>query len=110
MLFGPFATEEEDDGNPSNKETLQARVCAEGMLAPGIDPGAAEDSSFSRYEPETGFGSALFDAQMASTRSTSTSCCGMWHIAGIGGAGLPSTGIAIGSNVWFGRSLGSQPS
>ena len=57
------ATEEEDDGDPSNEATLRARVRAEGMLAPGIDPGAAEDASFSRYEPETGFGSALFDAQ-----------------------------------------------
>ena len=32
------------------------------MLAPGIDSGAAEDASFYRYEPGTGFPSALFDA------------------------------------------------
>ena len=30
---------------------------------PGTDPGAAEDATFSRYEPETCFGSALFDAR-----------------------------------------------
>jgi hypothetical protein len=32
------------------------------VLAPGIDPGAAEDASFSRYLPGTGFGSALINA------------------------------------------------
>ncbi len=32
------------------------------MLAPGIDPGAAENASFSRYKPGTGFGSVLIDA------------------------------------------------
>ena len=32
------------------------------MLGPGIDPGAAEDDSNSRYKEGTGFGSALFDA------------------------------------------------
>jgi hypothetical protein len=32
------------------------------MLAPGIDPGAVEDASFSRYKPGTGFGSALIYA------------------------------------------------
>jgi len=33
------------------------------VLTPGTDPGAAEDATFSRYEPETGFGTALFDAR-----------------------------------------------
>ncbi len=33
------------------------------MLGPGIDPGAAEDDSHSRYKEGTGFGSALFDAR-----------------------------------------------
>jgi hypothetical protein len=33
------------------------------MLAPGIDPGAAEDASFSRYKPGTGFCFALIDAR-----------------------------------------------
>ncbi len=55
------AAEEEEDGNPSRNGALQNRVRAEGVLAPGIDPGAAED--FSRYMPETGFGSALIDAR-----------------------------------------------
>jgi hypothetical protein len=32
------------------------------MLAPRIDPRAAEDTSFSCYKPGTGFGSTLFDA------------------------------------------------
>jgi hypothetical protein len=32
------------------------------MLAPVIDPGAAEDASFSRYKLGTSFGSALIDA------------------------------------------------
>jgi hypothetical protein len=33
------------------------------VLAPRIDPRAAEDASFSRYEPGTSFGSALIDAR-----------------------------------------------
>jgi hypothetical protein len=37
-------------------------ICAEGLLAPGVDPGVAEDASFSCYEHENGFGSALFGA------------------------------------------------
>jgi hypothetical protein len=57
------AAEAEDDGYPSSNATLWTRVCAEGVLAPGIDPGAAEDASFSRSELGTGFGSALFDAR-----------------------------------------------
>jgi hypothetical protein len=41
--------------------TMQ-HVCAEGLLAPEVDPGAADNASFSCYERETGIGSALFDA------------------------------------------------
>ncbi len=58
-----IAAEEEDDGDPPSNATLRNRVRAEGVLAPRIDPGAAEDSSFSRYKPGTGFNSALFDAR-----------------------------------------------
>ncbi len=57
------ASEEEDDGDPSSDTTLRSRIRAEGVLAPGTDPRAAEDATFSRYEPETGFGTALFDAR-----------------------------------------------
>ena len=57
------ALEEEDDGDPSNGTTLQNHILAEWVLAPGVDPGAAEDATLSRYEPGTGFGSALFDAR-----------------------------------------------
>ena len=57
------ASEEEDDGDPSSDTNLRRRIRAEGVLAPGTDPGAAEDATFSRYEPGTGFGSALFDAR-----------------------------------------------
>ncbi len=57
------AAEEEEDGDPSGNAALQNCVRAKGMLAPGIDPRAAEDASFSRYEPGTGFGSALIDAR-----------------------------------------------
>jgi hypothetical protein len=56
------ASEEEDDGDLSSDTTLRSRIRAEGVLAPGIVPGAAEDATFFRYEPETGFGTALFDA------------------------------------------------
>ncbi len=56
------AAEEEEDGKPSSNVALWNCVRAEGVLAPGIYPGAAEDASFSRYEPGTGFGSALIDA------------------------------------------------
>jgi hypothetical protein len=56
------AAEEEEDGDLSGDAALQNCVRAEGVLAPGIDPGPAEDASFSRYEPGTGFGSALIDA------------------------------------------------
>ncbi len=59
---GPPITEEEEDGNPSGDVALRNRVCAEGVLAPGIDSRAAEDASFSCYKPGTGFGSALIDA------------------------------------------------
>ncbi len=57
------ALEEEDDGDPSSDTTLRRRIRAKDVLAPGTDPGAAEDAAFSRYEPGTGFGSALFDAR-----------------------------------------------
>jgi hypothetical protein len=56
------AAEEEEDGNLSSNATLRNRVCAEGVLPPGINPSAAEEAKFSHYEPGTGFGSALFDA------------------------------------------------
>jgi hypothetical protein len=45
------ASEEEDDGGPSSNTTLWSRIRAEGVLAPGTSPGAAEDATFSRYEP-----------------------------------------------------------
>jgi hypothetical protein len=57
------AAEEEEDGDPSSNAALQNCVHAEGMLAPGIDPGAAEDASFSHYKPRAGSGSALIDAR-----------------------------------------------
>jgi hypothetical protein len=50
------ASEEEDDGDPSSETNLRRRIRAEGVLAPGTDPGAAEDATFSRYEPGNGFG------------------------------------------------------
>ncbi len=43
--------------------TLRNRVRTEGVLLPGIDPGAAEEAGFSRYKLGTNFGSALFDAR-----------------------------------------------
>jgi hypothetical protein len=54
---------EEDDGDPVAADTLRQRVRADGMLDPLEDPGAAEETSNSRYEEGTGFGSALFDAR-----------------------------------------------
>ncbi len=57
------ASEEEDDGDPPSNTTLQRRIRAEAMIAPGVNPGAAEDAVFSQYKPETGFGCALFDAR-----------------------------------------------
>jgi hypothetical protein len=57
------AAEEEEDGDPSGDAALQNLVRAKGVLAPGIDPGAAEDASFSRYKPGIIFGSALIDAR-----------------------------------------------
>jgi hypothetical protein len=57
------AAEEEDDSNLPSNATLQNCVRGKGVLAPGIDPGAAKDASFSRYKPGTGFSSALFDAR-----------------------------------------------
>ncbi|KAL3815266.1 hypothetical protein ACHAXA_001878 [Cyclostephanos tholiformis] len=57
------ASEEEDDGDPSSDATLRSCIRAESVLTPGTDPGAAEDATFSRYKPETGFGTALFDAR-----------------------------------------------
>ncbi len=52
-----------EDSNPSGDATLQNCICAKGVLAPGIDPGAAEDASFSHYEPGTGFGSSHINAR-----------------------------------------------
>jgi hypothetical protein len=57
------ASEEEEDGNLSGDTALRNCVCAKGVLAPGIDPRAAEDAMFSRYELGTGFGSALINAR-----------------------------------------------
>jgi hypothetical protein len=57
------AAEEEEDGNLSGDASLWNCVCAEGVLPPGINPGAAEEPEYSCYEPGTGFGSALFDAR-----------------------------------------------
>jgi hypothetical protein len=57
------AAEEEEDGGLSGNGTLQNRVCTKGVLPPGINPGAAEEPEFSRYEPGTGFGSALFNTR-----------------------------------------------
>ena len=54
--------EEEEHGDPRVNATL-CRVRADGLLAPNVDPGAAEYDRHSRYEAETGFGSALFDAR-----------------------------------------------
>ncbi len=54
--------EEEDDGD-QEALALHRGVRLEGMLGPGIDPGAAEDNNHSHYEEGTGFGSALFDAR-----------------------------------------------
>jgi hypothetical protein len=54
--------EEEDEGDPE-ASALHCRVRPAGMLGPGIDPGAAEDDSNSRYEEGTGYGSALYDAR-----------------------------------------------
>jgi len=54
--------EEEEDGDPRVNATLR-RVRADGLLDPNVDPGAAEYDRHSRYEAETGFGLALFDAR-----------------------------------------------
>jgi hypothetical protein len=51
-----------EDGDPQVTATLR-RAHADGLLDPNVDPGAAEDDRQSRYEAETGFGSALFDAR-----------------------------------------------
>ncbi len=54
---------EEDDGDPAAADTLCQHICADGMLDLLEDPGAAKDTSNSRYEEGTGFSSALFDAR-----------------------------------------------
>jgi hypothetical protein len=54
--------EDEEHGDPRVNATLRL-VRADGLLAPNVDPGAAEYDHHSRYEAETGFGSALFDAR-----------------------------------------------
>jgi len=54
--------EEEEDGDPQVTANLR-HVCAEGLLDPNVDPGAAKDDRHSRYEAGTGFGSSLFDAR-----------------------------------------------
>ncbi len=54
--------EDEEDGNPRVNATLR-RIRADGLLAPNVDPGVAECVRHSRYEAQTGFGSALFDAR-----------------------------------------------
>ena len=42
---GPRTKLLEEDSILSGNAALQNRVCAEGVLAPGIDPRAAEDAS-----------------------------------------------------------------
>jgi hypothetical protein len=54
---------EKDNEDPVAADTLHYCVCADGMLNPLEDPGGAENTSNSRYEEGTGFGSALFDAR-----------------------------------------------
>jgi hypothetical protein len=54
--------EDEEHGDPRVNATLCC-VRADGLLAPNVDPCAAEYDCHSRYEAETGFGSALFDAR-----------------------------------------------
>ncbi len=46
----------------------------------------------------------------ASTRSTTTSCCGRWPTNGTKGAGLHSISIGNGSDARSGPSRGSRPS
>jgi hypothetical protein len=41
---------------------IMQRIHVEGLLATGVDPEVAENTSFSCYEPLTGFGFPLFDA------------------------------------------------
>jgi hypothetical protein len=52
------AAEEEEDGDLPSNATLQNPVRAKGVLAPGVNPGATADASFSCYKPGTGFSSA----------------------------------------------------
>jgi hypothetical protein len=60
--LGVEEEEDEEHGDPRVNATLRC-VRADGLLAPNVDPGAAEYDRHSRYEAETGFGSALFDAR-----------------------------------------------
>ncbi len=55
--------EEEDEVDHPRVNATLRHVRADGLLAPNVDPGAAEYDRHSRYEAETGFGSALFDAR-----------------------------------------------
>ncbi len=64
------AAEEEEDGDPPSTATLQNHVCAKGVLAPGVDPGAAEDASFSCYKP--GLALALLSLMPATASKRST--------------------------------------
>ena len=49
--------EEEEDGDSQVNATLR-RIRAGGLLDPNVDLGAAEYDCHSRYEVESGFGSA----------------------------------------------------
>ncbi len=70
------------------------------MIAPGVNPWAAEDAALSRYEPETGFGCALFDARNGFNEINRD---------GIGEADLPSTGTNTGSGAWSGQCWANKP-
>ena len=51
---------EEDDDMPEEDRPVSVR-----FENPHVDPGAAEDDRYSRFEEDTGFGSGIFDAENA---------------------------------------------
>ena len=97
------ASVEEDDGDLSGDTTLWSRICTKGVLTPGTNPRAAEDATFSRYKPETGFGSALFDARNGFNEINH-------YLILIGKADLHSTSTGPGSSAWSGQNRANQHS
>jgi hypothetical protein len=85
--------EEEEHGDPRVNATLR-RIRADGLMAPNVDPGAAEYDRHSCYKAETGFISALFDARNGFCELNRYLM--LWNVAHLWNQGRRFVGLLLG--------------